>query len=170
MTLDDAVRFLDECIPDKRVGLPDAVFYFISRTTPLVNVDLLVRDERGRTLLSWRDDKYALRGWHVPGGIVRYKESFEQRIHKTAIEELGADVAFNPAPLKITEMIRHDYENRAHFISVLFQCSMPVDFIPDNSKRNKYDPGYLAWHENCPVELLAFHDCYREFIGIGAAQ
>ena len=40
-------------------GLTDSIFYYISKTTILVNSDLLVKDEDERTLLVWMDDQYA---------------------------------------------------------------------------------------------------------------
>jgi colanic acid biosynthesis protein WcaH len=35
---------------------------------------------KGRTLLTWRDDESFGAGWHVPGGIIRYKETAADRI------------------------------------------------------------------------------------------
>ncbi|MDB4264988.1 hypothetical protein N9893_02880, partial [bacterium] len=89
MVLKEAITSLDRSIQNATEGLPDEVFYFVSRTTPLVNVDLLIKDEDGRTLLAWRDDLYSGTGWHVPGGIVRFKETFESRVLKVAEIEIG---------------------------------------------------------------------------------
>ena len=36
----DAIRILDDLAGDPRTGLPEDLFLFISRMTPLVNVDL----------------------------------------------------------------------------------------------------------------------------------
>jgi colanic acid biosynthesis protein WcaH len=164
MTMYDAVRFLDSNIPDKTAGLPDDIFYFISRTTPLVNVDLLVKDKNGRILLSWRDDEYYGQGWHIPGGIVRFKETLEQRVQRTAKHELGMAVCFDPKPLTIEQFIVPNWDNRAHFISFLYKCSVSDGFIPDNSGRNEHDAGYVKWHDTCPNDLIQFHDRYRKFI------
>ena len=78
----DADKLKTELIPayeNAIDGLPDEVFTYISTVTPLVNVDLLIRNDKGEILLSWRYD-YRRSGWHIPGGIIRYKETFEQRI------------------------------------------------------------------------------------------
>jgi len=66
------------------------VFALVSRVTPLVNVDLLIKDEQRRTLLTWRDDEFFGAGWHVPGEIIRYKESAADRIRTCARLELEA--------------------------------------------------------------------------------
>lgn len=75
MNIIDAIGILDKQAPNPSSGLPDELFFYISRVTPMVNVDLLIKDEDGRTLLSWRNDQYAGKGWHLPGGIVRFKET-----------------------------------------------------------------------------------------------
>ena len=67
MNITDAIALLDEQVPNPSMGLPDELFHYISRTTPLVNVDLLIKDENGRTLLSWRDDQYAGKGLACAG-------------------------------------------------------------------------------------------------------
>ena len=51
--------------------------------TPLVNVDLLIKDS-GRTLLTWRDDEFYGPGWHIPGGILGFKERALDRLAKVA--------------------------------------------------------------------------------------
>lgn len=61
----------NELKPEK--GLPEPVFEFVSSVTPMVNVDLLVRDENNRILLSWREDKFSGNVWHIPGGIIDRK-------------------------------------------------------------------------------------------------
>ena len=166
MTIAEAVRFLDENIIDRRVGLPDDIFYFISRTTPMVNVDLLVKDEKGRTLLSWRDDEYCGKGWHIAGGIVRYLETFEQRIQKTAEREFGINVLFDPVPLCVEEILLPEHKNRGHFISFLYKCCVLENYMPNNDGKKPDTPGYLMWHNTCPDNLIKVHERYRKFINM----
>ena len=71
MTLEDHVAAIAAAIGDARQGLPEPVFRLLGRITPVVNVDLLVRNERGETLLTCRQDDLYL-GWHLPGGVVRF--------------------------------------------------------------------------------------------------
>ena len=76
-------------VGDARHGLPQDVFLLISELTPLVNVDLLIHNSAGQTLLTWRADELYGPGWHIPGGIIRFKEKARDRISKVADEELG---------------------------------------------------------------------------------
>lgn len=163
MNTNEAIEFLDKQVPNPSEGLPDEVFYYISRTTPLVNVDLLIKDEKGRTLLSWRDDQYTGKGWHVPGGIVRFKEKLETRIQKVAKNEIGATVKFDLVPIAINQIMCRE-NTRGHFISILYKCFLTNKFIPKNKNLTNRDPGYLEWHTTCPDNLLKFHEIYRKFL------
>jgi hypothetical protein len=52
--------------------------------SPELSVDLPVQDDIGRILLTWRHDVAYGPGWHIPGGIVRYKERAMDRIQPLA--------------------------------------------------------------------------------------
>ena len=71
-----------EHVNNAKDGLPTDVFYFVSQLTPLINVDLLVKNKSGQVLLTWRDDRFYGPAWHIPGGIIRFKEKIEDRIEK----------------------------------------------------------------------------------------
>src|ERR1700730_10657075 len=93
-----ALELLTSWVSDPADGLPYELFLFISSLVPMVNVDLLIRDDRKRILLTWRDDDIHGKGWHVPGGMIRFKETAEERVRATALEELGAEVEFEEPP------------------------------------------------------------------------
>jgi colanic acid biosynthesis protein WcaH len=164
LNIADAIAVLDKQVPNPQAGLPDEVFFYISRTTPLVNVDLLIKDEFGRTLLSWRDDQYVGKGWHLPGGIIRFKETLETRVKKVAESEIGADIDFDPNPLAINQIIYPDRKIRAHFISLLYKCFLSSTFVPQNKELSMGDNGYFMWHNFCPDNLIEVHKIYRKYI------
>ena len=166
MNINNAIEFLDNKITNPKEGLPDEIFYYLSRITPLINVDLLIKDENGRTLLSWRNDQYIDRmGWHIPGGIVRYKETLETRIKKVAETEIGVDIDFDPVPITISQMIHPEREIRGHFVSLLYKCFLSSTFIPENKGVSPKEFGYLAWHKVCPNNLIEYHEIYyKSFI------
>jgi hypothetical protein len=98
MDVNPAISAIESSFGDPHHGPPEEIFLFVSRRMPLINVDLLIQDDGGRTLLTWREDKFFGSGRHVPGGIVRYKEMTADRIRASAREELGAEVAFENGP------------------------------------------------------------------------
>jgi colanic acid biosynthesis protein WcaH len=146
-------------------GLPEEVFLFVSSVTPLVNVDLLIRDAAGRVLLTWRHDAFYGPGWHVPGGIIRFKEAVATRIAAVAAAELGAGVRFESSPLCSREIIHPDRAVRGHFFSLLHACSLTSP--PDPARRHdgpRPKHGDWAWHERCPDDLIAVHETYRPYL------
>jgi len=159
-----AIATLESSIADPHRGLPSDLFLFVSRITPLINVDLLIRDAGGRTLLTWRDDEIFGAGWHVPGSIIRYKETAADRIHACARDELGAEVTFEPAPLLVAEFIS-DHRTRGHFISLLYRCRLVTP--AEESRRATSEPvtrGQWRWHRSAPPDLLEVHRPYARFI------
>jgi len=163
MDITQAIAVFDKVAPAPASGLPDPVFYYVSRITPLVNVDLLIKDERGRVLLAWRNDQYCHVGWHIPGGIIRLKETYQARVQKVALSEIGVPVEFDEMPVAINNMIHYDRDIRGHFISLLINCRLSGDFVPENKGLTPDDGGYLKWHDHCPPDLIPFHHVYKPF-------
>jgi colanic acid biosynthesis protein WcaH len=163
--IEKSINTLESCIENPSEGLPEELFLFTSRITPLINVDLLIKNEHGHTILTWRDDRFYSPGWHIPGGIVRYKETFADRIRAVAKNELGAEVEFDPTPLAINEIIQDKRKTRGHFISLLYQCKLATRL--DESLRCKSDPpnpNEWLWHSSCPENMISVHEIYRKYI------
>lgn len=146
-------------------GLAYDTFLFASTITPLINVDLFITDEKGRLLLSWRDDKHCGTGWHIPGSIIRHGESIFDRLRACAIEEIGIDIEFADEPIKISE-IHLNQEERNHFISLLYQGkidSAAISALPLDAR--DYAPENLKWFDSYPEEGIVYsQEVYVEFI------
>ncbi len=152
-------------IPDARIGLPQEVFYLVSQLTPMINVDLLIKNRRGQTLLTWREDRFYGPAWHIPGGIIRFKEKVEERIIKVAETELGCRVRFAPEAINFREIINRERDVRGHFISLLYLCEL--EGVPDLSRQCRSlspSAGEWAWHDKAPDNLLSVHEPFRVFI------
>jgi ADP-ribose pyrophosphatase YjhB (NUDIX family) len=166
MHVTDLQRTLDaieSTLDDPHRGLPEELFLFVSRVTPLVNVDLLIQDQHGRTLLTWRDDEFHGAGWHVPGGIIRFKETAADRIRACARQELGVEVAFEGAPIMVHESIRAEAP-RGHSIGLLFRCRLLGE--PDAARQAVSDPprvGHWRWHQHYPHNLLSVQHAYARY-------
>ncbi len=155
-------------IQDPTKGLPEEVFELVTTLTPMVNVDLLIRDDDGRILMAWRDDECTGKGWHIPGGIIRYKEKAEDRIQQTALKELGTEVLILKGPIEINEIIVPQ-EVRGHFISLLYVCKLPDGFvIPPEALGDETEPtaGVLKWHNKKPELVRGQDDIYKHIFTI----
>ena len=152
-------------IEDPHQGLPQEVFYFVSQLTPMVNVDLLIQNKAGQTLLTWRDDKFYGPAWHIPGGIIRFKEKIEDRIAKVADTELGCKVKFDEQPISVTPLVSSSRNVRGHFISLLYSCELvsPPDIKRQYVGEKPY-AGQWSWHDCAPNDLLSAHEHFRRLI------
>ena len=165
MNIEQKIKLLEDEIENPKNGLPYDIFLFFSRNTPLINVDLLIKNENSKVLLVYREDEF-YKGWHIPGGIIRFRETIEERIKKTALNELGCNVDFKKEPISINELIHKDRNNRGHFISILFSCKLKG--LPDkknrcldiqNPKNNQW-----MWFSKAPENLLEVHKIYKRII------
>jgi colanic acid biosynthesis protein WcaH len=104
-------------IDNPHEGLPQPVFDALIKIVPFVACELAVVDGKGGILLTWRDDKW-WRGWHFPGGLFRFRESFEERIEKVAQKELGVNIE------KYKFLFVEDFSQgaRSHAVSLVFRC------------------------------------------------
>lgn len=144
---------------DPQRGLPEDVFLFASRLTPMVTVDLLIKDKLNRILLTWREDGYCAPGWHIPGGIIRFKETILSRVIAVARQEIDVDVEFGSTPLTVNEVIHPMRPTRGHFISRLIRCSLRTQL--DERFRciiGQPRSGEWMWHDRCPENIISVHE------------
>lgn len=169
----EAIKYIQTIIDnegiDPREGLPEELFVLATTLMPVTNVDLLISDKNGRILLSWRDDKFYGKGWHIPGGCVRLQKYWKDRIQKTAIKELRSEVLFDEKPIAVFESMTNSYRpslknqlERSHNTSVMFNCTMPQRYVIDNGSLGEHDEGYLKWSDHVPDDLLL---CQKELYG-----
>ncbi len=91
--------------------LPADTFRTVVASTPLVSIDLLVRDGEGRYLVGQRRNPPARGSWFVPGGRIRKNERLADALARLCEEELGSGTRVRDA------VFRGAYE---HFYDVNF--------------------------------------------------
>ena len=166
----EAIRQLRSLELDPQNGLPQELFLLVSSLVPLVNVDLLVVNEKNQLLLSRRNDAYFEKSWHIPGGCMRMYESFSQCIHATALRELGCDVTFSERPIAVRNIIRgadsrQEHPNeRGHNVAVLFRCSLPEGYVIDNGDKGPDDDGFLRWFDVLPQDFMQIQMEYADIL------
>jgi colanic acid biosynthesis protein WcaH len=72
--------------------LPPEVFSVVVRSTPLVSIDLLVRDAEGRLLVGRRRNQPARGCWFVPGGRIGKDERLADAFARITGDELGVSL------------------------------------------------------------------------------
>lgn len=64
-------------------------FLNIVASTPLVSIDLVIRNKQGRVLLGYRTNNPAKGYWFVPGGIIRKNERLDAAFNRISENEIG---------------------------------------------------------------------------------
>ena len=160
------IRDLELKINNPKKGLPDEIFLFLGRISPLINVDLLIKNKNNETLLTWRQKEESFKaGWHIPGGIIRFKETIDSRLNQVAKNELNTLLKKNNKFIAVNEIMLKQ-KNRSHFISLLYRCYLKK--MPDlNLKylgKKKPKIGQWKWFKSCPNNLLKPHIIYKKYI------
>ena len=149
---------------DPKKGLPYSTFIKISSMTPLVCVDLLICSKK-KILLTWREDEFYGPGWHLPGGILRFKEKLHDRLIKTAKKELNVKIKMpDKKPIAINEQINPKRDKRGHFIALLYKCQL-LEEPPKELRFNTIEKrnGTWLWHSRFPVNMIRQHYIYKSF-------
>ena len=156
-------HFLDRVLKPHR-GLPRHLFHLISMLSPVVNVEAIVTDiESACLVLIYRDDEFYGPGWHLPGGIVRSRETMCSRIVKMVKAELNLDVDdFSiESCVSIAESIDLIRSVRSHFVSFTFLIRVQSNFsFPAFRDEHIYANGDIAVHTSVPSNLISEHIKY----------
>ncbi len=141
--------------------LPQHLFNYVSSITPLISVELIIKCPSNLVLLSWRDDGLYGPGWHLPGGVVRHKESLIDRIHAVASTECCIE-SFEPCTfLQVNQIMNPNRDLRGHFLAFAFGLS--IDFVPSVDQRNPQN-GSLGLFPTAPSNLIPQHRRYANLI------
>ncbi len=168
--LADAIETIRKARLDAANGLPKELFLLISSLIPIANVDLLIVNEKGQLLLTWRDDEFYRKCWHIPGGCLRLGETMIQRVHKTARQELGVDVSVDEQPIAVRDAINPPHYDRkypneyCHNISVLYRCHMPEGYETGSQSMKEDEPGYQKWFSRLPENFVAIQHIYDDIL------
>jgi len=77
--------------------LTDKEFLNVIDVTPLVSIDLVIRNENSQVLLGYRNNCPAQHYWFVPGGRVRKNERITAAFQRLCQTELRLDLSLEKA-------------------------------------------------------------------------
>lgn len=89
--------------------LEKKIFSSVIQHTPLVSIDLIVKNEEGKVLLGKRTNEPAKGYWFVPGGRIHKDETLDAAFKRTVNDELGLDMSRKEA--LFDRVYEHFYEN-----------------------------------------------------------
>ena len=142
-----------------QMWLAHDTFQTIVTHTPLVSIDLIVRDLQGRVLLGKRRNRPARGVWFVPGGRVNKNETLDAAFGRITLTELGVELVRSAARFK--GVFEHFYPDcfagevtSTHYVVLAFELRIEgLGAIPPDQHS-----------ESCwltPSELLAADDVHE---------
>lgn len=114
-------------IKNPHEGLPQNVCLAVMKIVPFVACEVVITNEKREIFLTWRQDEWWI-GWHFPGGLMRYVESFDERLAKTVEKELGVRLK----KYRFLFPINYLCQKRGHVVGLAFHCI--TDKLPSGGK------------------------------------
>ena len=125
--------------------LPAKLFATIVEHTPLISIDLIVRNENGEVLLGERLNAPAKGYWFTPGGRIYKNETLAQAFERITQAELGHSYLITDANFLGT--FEHFYDDSfvdeqisTHYVVLAYSLSLPTNHnsFPTNDQHNTY--------------------------------
>ncbi len=124
--------------------LKKETFKTVIASTPLISIDLVVKNSQGEYLLGYRLNKPAKGFWFVPGGRILKDESMDDAFIRLCKNELGIYVRRNEAKfLGPFEHFYQDYvfgdEVTTHYVVLAYEISLDlvINKLP-SEQHNQY--------------------------------
>ena len=110
-------------------------FAFVVRRTPLISIDLIVRNRRAEMLLGLRRNRPAQGFWFVPGSSIRKNESLAQAFQRVTRSELGRELPIGAARLR--GVFEHFYDDNfsgdptfgTHYVVLAYELPIDADAL-----------------------------------------
>lgn len=140
--------------------LPDETFKSVIQHTPLISIDLIVRNEQGQVLLGKRVNAPAKGYWFVPGGRMRKNETLDDAFVRLVREDLGIESGVTRADAKFLGVFEHFYDDcvfgddiSTHYIVLAYTLSLTgIKRIHNVSQHHE-----LKWTEKSVIEKNAHY-------------
>jgi len=141
--------------------LSEQAFSDVIQNTPLVSIDLLVKNRLGQVLLGRRLNRPAQNRWFVPGGRILKDESIATAFQRLTAAELGHTFEIHHAKLLgpfdhfYTDNI-YGYAFSTHYVALAYELmtNLEIKSLPFGIQHEKYQ-----WFD---IDSLLTDDCVHE--------
>lgn len=136
-------------------------FVSIIRLTPLISIDLIIRNQEDRVLVGLRTNEPAKGIYFVPGGVIRKGESLEQAFSRILAGETGLDEKISSA--RFLGAYEHFYESNrfnepgygTHYVVLGYELKL------DHKPQIKTDDQHSAVRWMTDAEILSASDVHE---------
>ncbi|WP_257293968.1 GDP-mannose mannosyl hydrolase [Endozoicomonas sp. YOMI1] len=118
-------------------------FKTVVASTPLVSIDLIIRNSQEQVLLGLRNNRPAQGYWFVPGGRIQKDERLEEAFRRLVEVELGAEAEFQKA--RFLGPYQHFYTDNfsgdsfsTHYVVLGYELWLDIDLnnLPTDQHQN----------------------------------
>jgi colanic acid biosynthesis protein WcaH len=124
--------------------LDDTTFKTVIASTPLISIDLVVKNTKGEYLLGYRNNRPAQGFWFVPGGRILKNETMDDAFIRLCKNELGVSLIRQQANfLGPFEHFYSDYvfgeDVATHYVVLGYALTIDIDLasLPQD-QHNQY--------------------------------
>jgi len=140
--------------------LSESIFKTVISSTPLISIDLVIKNSKSQFLLGCRNNKPAQGYWFVPGGRILKDENIEQAFSRLVLNEVGMQVRLSNSKFKgVYEHFYDDYvygnEITTHYVVLAYELNIDLN-LDDLPKQQHCD--YKWFTES---ELLASAEVHK---------
>lgn len=124
--------------------LDNETFRAVVTSTPLISIDLIIRNPDGNVLLGKRNNRPAKSNWFVPGGRIQKNERVDAAFRRLVKTELGIDLDISQS--RYVGLYDHLYSDSiwgedvsTHYVVNAFEVQLELDsaLLPD-TQHNAY--------------------------------
>jgi colanic acid biosynthesis protein WcaH len=147
--------------------LDKELFSTVIKSTPLVSIDLVVKNKQGQTLLGQRLNRPAKGFWFVPGGRILKDESLATAFKRLTLDELGE--VFNIEQASLLGPYDHFYDDNVfgdefstHYVAIAYVLvidhelsHLPVDI--QHGTYQWFDIASLASNEQVHINTKNYY-------------
>ena len=131
-------------------GLPQLIFEALCKVVIFPSCEVVVANEKKEVLMTFRSDEF-WHGWHFPGRLIRYGQTFKQCLTQVVKTELGCQLKL----FKFLFPLDYAKGLRGPGIGLVFLCQ--VQGRPKNGKFFKVMPKNIIFeHKELWKELEKF--------------
>ncbi len=147
----ELVRLLRHVVEEDGGFIPDVAYRQLHGIVPWPAVEVLIYDQEGRCLLTYRDDDF--KGWHIPGGYMKPGEGYLDACHRHVRKEnIVRDLKY--ALLIASYAWRHGEHPFGYPLSLICACRAEGEISerPD-----------LKWFREIPHDLIPQHRPFLKY-------
>ncbi|RKG33162.1 GDP-mannose mannosyl hydrolase [Acinetobacter guerrae] len=143
--------------------LSDQLFKTVITSTPLISIDLIVRNNQNQVLLGKRLNAPAKNFWFVPGGRIQKNETLDGAFSRLLKDELGIQNVIHRSDANFLGLYEHFYDDNffdqtfsTHYIVLSYEIVLKQTQLEDFPKFQHED--YMWISEN---QLLIANEVHQ---------